>query len=36
MAKVDNFDIISQTFLFKEDLRPEIAGEMNTTIMTGR
>ena len=27
MAKVDNFDIISQTFLFKEDLRPEIAGD---------
>lgn len=27
MAKVDNFDIISQAFLFKEDLRPEIAGD---------
>ena len=25
--KVDNFDLISKTFLFKEDLRPEIAGD---------
>lgn len=27
MAKVDNFDFISATLLFKEDLRPEIAGD---------
>lgn len=27
MKKVDNFDLISQAFLFKEDLRPEIAGD---------
>ena len=27
MSKVDNFDLISETFLFKEDLRPEIAGD---------
>ena len=27
MAKVDNFDLISETFLFREDLRPEIAGD---------
>lgn len=27
MAKVDNFDIISRSFLFKEDLRPELAGD---------
>ena len=27
MAKVDNFELISKTLLFKEDLRPEIAGD---------
>ena len=27
MAKVDNFDVISRSFLFKEDLRPELAGD---------
>ena len=27
MIKVDNFDLISENFLFKEDLRPEIAGD---------
>lgn len=27
MAKVDNFDLIKDFFLFKEDLRPEIAGD---------
>lgn len=27
MAKVDNFDLISENFLFKEDLRDEIAGD---------
>ena len=27
MAKVDNFDLISNIFLFKEDLREEIAGD---------
>ena len=27
MAKVDNFDVISRNFLFKEDLRPELAGD---------
>lgn len=27
MAKVDNFDLISSNFLFKEDLREEIAGD---------
>ena len=27
MAKVDNFDVISENLLFKEDLRPELAGD---------
>ena len=27
MARVDNFELISQALLFKEDLRPEIAGD---------
>ena len=27
MAKVDNFDIISREFLFREDLREELAGD---------
>lgn len=27
MTKTDNFNIISENFLFKEDLRPEIAGD---------
>ena len=27
MAKVDNFDLLSEVLLFKEDLRPEIAGD---------
>ena len=27
MAKVDNFDLISKHFLFKEDLIPEYAGD---------
>ena len=28
MAKVDNFELISRTLLFKEDLRPEIADDV--------
>ena len=28
MAKVDNFDLLSEVLLFKEDLRPELADDV--------